>query len=241
MPSTLPVAPAAPVKAAQLAAAHGAIRVEGIADAGALVRFLGQIGPLMFTDGEVPVDGHPDLNVVTNAGRTTKPKSVLHSDTTYVDRPPSFSALIAVEVPDQGGATLFTDQYAAFEALEATLRVYLTGARVLHGPTDVPEVEAVCHPLLRRNPLTGRTALFLTARARLRRLVLADGTDRSDLLDMLYAHSSTFQPPRAHRWRAGDVVLWDNRCTLHAADHSAVVGTRTLYRGMVRGEVPEAA
>lgn len=192
----------------------------------------------MFTDGETPAPGFPNLNIVTNAGRTTKPKSVFHSDTTYVERPPSYSALIAMEVPEQGGATLFTDQYRALEKLDTSLRVLLYGAAVLHGPTDVPETSSVWHPLLRRHPVTSRDALFLTSLARCQKLVLRDGTERSDLLPVLYEHSCTFEPPRRHVWSKGDVLIWDNRCTLHAADHSHVVGTRTLFRGLIEGERP---
>lgn len=233
--------PAEPPVVARAASEHGVVRLLDPPDGpGALVDLLRGLGPLMFTDGETPAPGHPDLNVVTNAGRTTPPRSVHHSDTTYVERPPSFSALIAIEVPERGGATLFCDQYAAYEALPADLRAELVGARVLHGPTDVPETEAVWHPLVRAHPVTGRPALFLTSLPRLRRLVLADGTDRSDLLPELYRHSVERAPPRRHAWTPGDVVVWDNRCTLHAADHSAVVGTRTLYRGLVRGERPVA-
>ncbi|MEM7695702.1 MAG: TauD/TfdA family dioxygenase [Pseudomonadota bacterium] len=236
--SAIATVDADPHRVAQAAAEGGvvalAIPLEG---PGELVEFLGEIGALMFTDGETPAPGHPDLNVVTNKGRTRPPRSVFHSDTTYVARPPSYSALIAIEVPEAGGATLFTDQYAAFDTLAQNLKTALIGATILHGPTDVPETEAVWHPLVRQNPVTGRNALFLTALARCRRLVLADGTDRSDLIPVLYEHS-TKGPVRRHAWAPGDVVVWDNRCTLHAADHSAVVGTRTLYRGLVRGEVP---
>jgi len=241
-PAGLETCDADPSIAARAAATHGAVRIEGgLPGPAALVDFLSAIGPLMFTAGETPVPDHPDLNIVTNAGRKTPPRSVFHSDTSYDPTPPSFSALIAVDVPRQGGATLFTDQYAAWDSLPLDLRGMLIGAEVLHGSTDVPKAASVWHPLVRRNPITGRAALFLTALARCRRLRLGDGTERTDLLAELYAHSSSFQPPRAHYWAPGDVVIWDNRCTLHAADHLAVVGTRTLYRGMVRGEVPERA
>lgn len=195
----------------------------------------------MFTDGEVAVPDHPDLNVVTNIGRSRPPRSVFHCDTSYVARPPSFSALFAVEVPEQGGATLFMDQYAAFASLQADLRRDLIGAKLLHGPRDVPETDAIWHPVVRRHPVTDCPALFLTALARCHRLVLADGSDRTDLLPTLYEHSIHQQAPRRHLWRAGDVVIWDNRCTLHAADYSDVFGNRTPYRGMVQGEVPEMA
>lgn len=239
--TAIPRAPNDPMAAAKAAALHGVVQVVPPPTCPqALVGFLSAIGPLMFTDGETPAPEAPDLNVVTNAGRKTKPKSVFHSDTSYDPEPPSFSALIAIEVPEAGGATLFTDQYRALEALDNDMRAMLAGATVLHGPTDVPPAEAVRHPLIRRNPVSGRDALFLTSLSRCQKLRLACGTDRSDLIEYLYNHSLSFQPPKRHRWRAGDVVLWDNRCTLHAADHSAVVGRRTLYRGLVRGERPVA-
>ena len=66
-----------------------------------LVRFLGLLGSLMFTEGETPVEGAPDLNVVSNVGRTTPPRSVFHTDTSYVERPPAFTAL---RVPGAGWA-----------------------------------------------------------------------------------------------------------------------------------------
>ena len=225
---------------AHFVATHGVVQIKpppvGPAE---LVQFLSKLGPLMFTLGEIPVPEHPDLNIVTNVNRTTKPKSVFHSDTTYVLHPPSFSSLIAIEVPESGGATLFTDQYAALDNLDNKLHKLLVGARVLHGPTDVPETEAIWHPLIRKNPHSGRNALFLTSISRCRRLLLSDGTDRTDLLSYLYNHSVTCNPPRKHVWKTGDVIIWDNRCTLHAADHSNVVGTRTLFRGLVCGEKPK--
>lgn len=206
------------------------------------VAFMGQMGPLMFTTGETPVPNFPDLNIVTNVARKTKPKSVFHSDTTYVARPPSYSGLYAVEVPEAGGATLFTDQYAAYDLLPATLKALLEGATMRHEVTGVElpdgEEREARHPVVRRHPMTGRPALYLTTPARCSQLTLKTGEDRSDLIDMLYEHSLTRAPRKAHRWTQGDIVIWDNRCTLHVADHSAVVGHRTLFRALVRGEAP---
>ncbi|GIT89564.1 taurine catabolism dioxygenase [Jannaschia pagri] len=239
MPISRVVADPATVRTA--AAQEGVVAVhDGPTDPKAFTAFLEAMGPLMFTEGETPVAEAPDLNIVTNAGRSRPPRSVFHSDTTYVAEPPWLSGLMAVEVPTSGGATLFTDQYAVLDRLDPDLRTRLEGARMLHGPTDVPETEATWHPLLPRNPVTNRPALYLTARARCRRLELADGTDASDLIDMLLAVSTDPNHLRRHAWAPGDVVVWDNRCTLHAADHSAVVGTRTLYRGLVRGSAPVA-
>ena len=82
------------------------------------VALLSSLGPLMFTLGETPVKKHPELNIVTNVNRQRRPRSVFHSDTSYVAHPPAVSALFAVDVPKFGGATKFTDQYLALDLLE---------------------------------------------------------------------------------------------------------------------------
>jgi len=204
----------------------------------AFLNFLASLGSLMFTEGETPVFEHPLLNIVTNVNRKTKPKSVFHSDTSYVAQPPSISALIAVEVPKSGGATIFSNQYTALDSLDRDLRLLLYGAEVLHTATGVPGAQSTWHPLIRRNPVCGRNALFLTSIARCKQLRLTDGTDRTDLLKVLHDISLECSPLIKHYWSLGDVLLWDNRCTMHAADHSAVNGSRTLFRGLIKGEVP---
>ena len=103
----------------------------------AFIRFLRSLGELMFTVGETPVPGFGDLNVVTNVGRTTPPRSVFHTDTSYVRRPPAYTALRAVSVPTRGGATLFSNQYVAYETLPAQLRAELAGRTVRHVATGV--------------------------------------------------------------------------------------------------------
>jgi len=202
------------------------------------VTFLASLGALMFTEGETPVPGEPLLNIVTNVNRRTKPKSVFHSDTSYVARPPSVSGLMAIDVPEAGGATIFSNQYAALDAIDSDLKRLLTGAEVLHTATGVPNSQSAWHPLIRFNPVCGRNSLFLSSIERCKKLRLADGTDRTDLLEGLYDTSLECTPHVEHQWSLGDVLLWDNRCTMHAADHSAVKGSRTLFRGLVRGEVP---
>lgn len=215
------------------------ITAHGFAD------FMETLGTPMFTLGENPVVDLPNLNLVTNAGRTTKPKSLFHSDTTYVAHPPSFSGLFAVDVPERGGATLFTDQYRAFDRLPERLKSHLIGATVRHSVTGVdlpPDAERTArHPICRRHPGTGLVALFLTTPSRCTDLRLASGEDRSELIQKLFEHSLQAGPQRRHIWSKGDIVIWDNRCTLHAADHSDVVGNRTLLRALVRGERPICA
>ena len=206
---------------------------------GAFADFLARLGETMFTEGERPVDGEPRLNVVTNVGRARPPRSVFHTDTSYVSEPPAFTALMAVEVPLSGGATLFSDQVRAVRGLPPGARNWLMGRTVRHagGTMDTSGDEA-WHPALRRHPVTGETALYLSTPARCTHISDADEDESRRVIDLLYRHSTRRGRVYRHEWRAGDVVIWDDRLTLHKADHSDVVGHRTFHRGMVRGERP---
>lgn len=114
----VPLVQSDPGEIKRAVAHHGAVKLKGGASgAKAFVELIRRLGPLMFTAGETPVAGFEDLNVVSNVGRTTPPKSVFHSDTSYIKQPPSYGALLGMRVPESGGATLFTDQYAAADAL----------------------------------------------------------------------------------------------------------------------------
>src|SRR6201996_9371662 len=150
-----------------LLAEHGVLVLPGQdVDDAAFVAFLQRFGELTFTTGETPVAGHPDLNVVSNVGRTTPPRSVFHVDTSYVRHPPAYTALRAVTIPAHGGETLFTNQYRAFDTLSPRMRTRLAGRTVTHVMTglelgDDAEASAT-HPVFRRHPVSGRTALYLS-------------------------------------------------------------------------------
>ncbi len=211
-------------------------------DDAALVRFLGGFGSLTFTDGETPVAHAPDLNVVTNVGRLTPPRSVFHTDTSYVPRPPSLTALRPVVLPSKGGFTLFSDQVLAAASLPPQFRQALSGRSVQHqatGPDGL--LQGTRHPLLRRHPITGEAALYLSTPQRCIGIDGMDAQASQRAIAALYRHS--IRPARLYRhaWQAGDVLLWDNRVTMHRADHDGVVGDRVLHRGMVLGEAPVAA
>jgi taurine dioxygenase len=220
------------------------IRDAGLSDA-EFVAFLQALGPLTFTDGEAPHPEEPLLNVVSNVGRTTPPRSVFHTDTSYVDRPPAYTALKAERVPEAGGETVFANLYDAHDRLSGPLRERLRGAEVLHEVTGVTPSDGAqtraWHPLFRRHPISGRVALWLSTPERCTDLRLPGGIRMPEIVRELYAHATDPAHEMRHRWRPGDVVIWDNRCTLHKGDHSAVSGDRVLHRGMVLGEAPLAA
>lgn len=212
------------------------------------VKFLKRLGPLTFTVGEKPVAGHPLLNIVSNVGRTRPPRSVFHTDTSYVSEPPSYTALRAVVLPSVGGETLFSNQYIAYETLPAAIKRQLKGAEVLHvvtGLTLADTAQTRCwHPLFRQHPLSKRTVLYLSTPERCQKIRTPAGElsaqQRAQVIRLLYRHSIRDRMLYRHCWQPGDIVIWDNRCTLHRADHSRVVGDRILHRGLIAGEAPLA-
>jgi taurine dioxygenase len=201
------------------------------------VEFLNRLGPMTFTAGETPVSDRPELNVVSNIGRVRPPRSVFHTDTSYVDRPPALTALRAVTIPRSGGETLFSDQYRAYETLPRTVKEQLADARVLHVMSGLAGAEDLdnqsWHPLFLKHPLSGRLALFLSTPERCQAISGIATATAQRLVRLLYQHSIRHYRLYRHRWRPDDIVIWDNRCTMHRADHSQVVGDRLLHRGLV--------
>lgn len=204
----------------------------------AFLAFLERFGELMFTKGEMPLAGYPDLNVISNVGRTTPPRSTFHVDTTYVSQPPRYTALRAVHVPQEGGHTQFSNQYAAYDTLPDEIREDLAGRLVTHvvtrvDPGDDAETSAV-HPIFLAHPLSGRTALYLSAAARCAAISGKTSEETAEVIAYLITHSTREDNVLRHAWSAGEVVMWDNRVVMHRADHSGVVGDRVMHRGMVR-------
>lgn len=232
-----PLAP--PAELRPLLAAHGVVvfRDRHDLDDAAFTAWLRQFGDLMFTVGEQPLPGHPDLNVISNVGRSTPPRSVFHVDTSYVSEPPSYTALRTVQIPEQGGETVFSNQYRAYETLPDVVRSRLAGRTIRHEVTGVDpgsqQEHEAWHPVFRPHPLTGRLSLYLSTPQRCTAISGLPDDEAAPLIEMLYAHSTQESNCYRHSWRPGDVVVWDNACVLHRADHSGVVGDRVMHRGMV--------
>ncbi|MEP6563410.1 MAG: TauD/TfdA family dioxygenase [Nakamurella sp.] len=180
----------------------------------AFIAFLRLFGHLTFSEGETPVAGFPDLNVISNVGRSTPPRSVFHVDTSYVRQPPAYTALRAVDIPVEGGETLFTNQYQAYQTLPREIREELAGRTIRH-------------------VMTGRTALYLSTPDRCVAISGMDDEQGREMIDFLYRHSTAEDNTYRHSWSANDVVMWDNGCVMHRADHAGVVGDRVMHRGMV--------
>lgn len=227
----------------RLLAVHGVLVLpeQRIGDA-EFTRFLRSFGETLFTAGETPVPGHPELNVVTNVGRDAPPRSEFHVDTSYVRRPPAYTALRAVHVPHRGGDTLFTNQYAAYEALPEDVRAKLRDRTISHVVTGLElggdAEKSADHPVALTHPLSGRTALYLSTPRRCAAVSGMSRPDGDELVAALLALSTRADNVLRHRWAPHDVVMWDNRCVMHRADHEGVVGHRVLHRGMVLDAAP---
>ncbi len=221
-----------------LLADHGVLVFTGQRlDDAAFVELLRRFGELAFTKGETQVPGQPDLNLVSNVGRTTPPKSSYHVDTSYVREPPAYTALRAVRIPERGGATQFTNQYRAYDTLPDATKRELEGRTITHVVTGVELSEddesSADHPVFRPHPLTGRTALYLSTAKRCAAISGMDEAETKERIAALLEHSTRPDNVFAHAWSEGDVVMWDNAAVLHRADHSGVEGDRVMHRGMV--------
>jgi len=222
-----------------LLAVHGVLVLpdQQRVDDAEFARFLVSFGELVFTTGETPVPHAPLLNVITNVGRTRKPRSEFHVDTSYLRTPPAYTALRAVTVPRRGGHTMFSNQYAAYASLSWKLKARIRDRMVTHVVTGLDLDEgaqaSARHPLALRHPLSGRAALYLSTRQRCREVSGMAADEAARLIDDLLTHSTRADNVFRHQWRAGDVVIWDNRCVMHKADHDAVLGDRVMHRGTV--------
>jgi len=202
---------------------------------------------------------HPALMYVTNEKRDGKYVGALpdgemffHSDMCYLERPLSAAMLYAIALPPEGGNTVFAGMHAAYEALPTQLREQLDGRVAvnsyepgystsnvqmrLRAPAS-PTAHSFAHPMIRTHPATGRKALYVN------RLMThhIEGLPREESERLLGTMFATIERPEfiyEHRWRVGDLLLWDNRCTLHARRDFDPTAGRWLRRVTIQGERP---
>ncbi len=201
------------------------------------------------------VDGFPTVLILENCkGRPGARNDYWHSDISHAERPPAVSVLHALEVPDKRGDTMFCNMYRAYEALSTGLREALRDLRALHSgmatyarglahndarAIDLAEVKPPrAHPVVRIHPVTGRAALFVNPHFTIRFEDMTEDESRP-LLEVLHAVATRPENVYRHRWRAGDVVMWDNRCTMHYAvrDYTEDMA-RLMHRTTSAGDVP---
>jgi taurine dioxygenase len=207
------------------------------------------------------VEGMPEIYIVSNVKVNGEPigslgdgEAVWHTDMSYLDMPPKASMLYSLEIPTSGGNTSFCSMYAIYDALPAKLRERIAGLKIKHDgtynsggyvrqgvtPTDDPRNSpGALHPLVCTHPDTGRRMLYLGRRrnAYIGGLEIAES---EALLDELWSYVDLPQFSWEHVWRVGDLVLWDNRCTMHRRDAFDPMQRRIMHRTQVKGELRPA-
>ena len=218
-----------------------------------LERFAATLGP----NGNDPyigsIPGHPRVVEVRREADETAPvfAEAWHSDWSFLDTPPAGTLLYGKIIPPVGGDTLFANQYAAYDALpEPTKRTIdklqgIHSARRSYSPDGVygkrdagrsmairysqDAVATQLHPLVRIHPETGRRALFINFGYTIGIAGMSDAA-ACRLLTDLFTHQSRAEFLYRHRWHAGLVTLWDNRCLLHTATGGYQGHPRLLWR-----------
>lgn len=189
---------------------------------------------------------YPEVIQVRTTSKELVSTEAWHYDAPHTPVPPKITMLSAQVVP-AGGDTMWSNQYLAYESLSPVMQRMLQGLRVhfravklarSQGVSNAEEVPSAVHPLVRTHPETGRKALYIGHADNVLGIEGMREAESRPLLNFLYQHSTQPDNLYRHMWRAGDVVMWDNRCTMHYAVHDYGEQERVLNRVTLKGEVP---
>ena len=247
---------------------HGALlfRDQQISDDDLLAfsRRFGDLDPPPVQEhGRQSPEGYPDVYVVSNVlddkgapiGALGAGEAVWHTDMSYLPTPPDASMLYSLEVPPSGGDTWILGMQAAWTTLPDALKAKVRGRRIKHDgtynsggylrkgvtPSDDPHTApGAWHPAVLRHPATGAPSLFLGRR----RNSYVEGLSPAEsdaLLDALWAHIERPDLRYQHRWRVGDLLLWDNRSTMHRRDPFDNATRRVMHRTQIKGKAEPRA
>ncbi len=209
---------------------------------------------------------HPEIIVLSNVGAdgvkpTANGGAYWHSDISYRAKPPLGSLLYGIEVPPEGGNTLFADMYGAYDTLPDDVKRKVEGRKAVHSylerfkamrsidrshkGEDKFELDEeqkksfapVLHPIVRTHPESGRKALFVNDGFTIGIDGMGDDEGKALLRD-LNVHATREPLVYSHAWRPGDVVFWDNRSTMHCATSYDPAYTRTMHRTTIQGDTP---
>lgn len=165
--------------------------------------------------------------LILDGARPEDRANAWHTDVTFTERPPAGSLLSMQVCPARGGDTLWSNQYAAYEALSPAVRSLIDDLDAVHGRPGL--TGSTTHPMVLRHPVTGRRALYVN-RGWTTSVTGLSSIESRGLLSMLFDHAE--QPEFAVRWTwtAGDAALWDNHATMHYAVNDYGAQARVLHR-----------
>jgi taurine dioxygenase len=219
------------------------------------VRFGARFGPPAVSHTRRFTTANPAVMLISNIrengqliGALPDGEMHFHSDQCHQERPAMASMLYALEVPSKGGNTLFANGYKAYETLPESIKQRIEGRKALnaydyeaaamHRGTRLREGIPSCwHPMVRTHPATGKKALYVN---RLMTIAIEGMPEEESnrLLGTLFDHQEQPQFVYEHVWRPHDLLLWDNRCALHARTDFSAAERRLLRRLTILGERP---
>jgi taurine dioxygenase len=232
----------------------------------ALVAFSSRFGELDMAptpaSGERMAATMPQVAVISNivvggkaVGSLGNSELVWHQDMSYNELPPKASLLYGIETPSAGGETFFYNLYKAYATLPQALKSRVQGLSCKHDATrnssgqlrkgfeerySNAERPGAIHPLVVRHPETGHASLYLGRRPNAWIVGLSD-SDSDALLDELWAHVERGPHVWKQEWCQGDLVIWDNRCTLHRRNRLDPTLPRLMHRTQVRDKARPVA
>jgi taurine dioxygenase len=220
------------------------------------LRFARRFGPIVEYPFIRGIEGFPEIiPVVKLEHEKTNFGGVWHSDTSYLEKPPMATMLIAREVPAKGGDTMFANTYLAYETLSEGMQHLIEGLiavnssrqadasrtredRVKAMQRDDAKPEYVGeHPVVRTHPETGRKALYVNIAHSLRFKDMSEA-ESAPLLDYLNRHQTQPEFTCRFRWEVGSIAFWDNRCTQHNPVNDYHGYRRTMHRITLAGDTP---
>lgn len=199
----------------------------------------------------------PEIIVLDSWKQDLRDNELWHTDVTFSKNPPLGCVLQAIKIPPVGGDTFWSSGVAAFAALDQGLQQKLKGLtathdirqsfpieRFAHNDVERKKLEEtfkrnppVVHPVVRTHPVTGQPILFVSE-GFTTRINELDQSESAESLQYLFAHATHEQFYLRWQWQAGDVAIWDNRCTQHKALFDYGDAHRIMHRATINGDIP---
>jgi len=225
----------------------------------AAAQLFGKIVPEQFSNYRLPeyplVSSLSNRDLEQGGARHAVRGEDFHTDHSNYAAPPKATVLYGIEIPKSGGDTEFASVRAAYDDLPEPTKRRIAGLKAVHAyrgarfdrkitqltPELLAETPSAAHPIARRNPDNGRTGLYLSPN-RVTGVAGMEDDEAFDLLAALFTHATQRRYVYRHKWRKGDMVIWDNRSVLHQATTDYDMSEyRYLYRVLLEGEQPIAA
>ena len=195
-------------------------------------------------------EGYPEILIIQADGKNKGVAgTVWHSDVSCDPKPPAASMLYMKTMPEVGGDTLFSNMYAAYDALSEPLKEYLSGLTAIYSGADVyraggyksqaegARLPVSEHPVIRTHPATKRSALFVNY-GFTRQIVGLPRRESDNLLRFLFEHANDPQFQCRFAWQPNSIAFWDNRCVQHYPTDDYFPAIRRAERVTICGDKP---